>query len=526
MKLSFKFKIALLSFTVSGALLTAFGTLFFAFAFHNGIDRMDREIRTLAESSLHGARPAIYWNNYDRSLSFIYGESNPTRLALLVVNSQDQVVFQSKNAPPELATLPRPHRSSPADNGRPLNAESLSNRLDQNSDGRISPTEFDGPPTDFFMFDTDKDGFISRDEAAQNDTRPMAPPPMHGEPIHPDPPTFQTLETAKGNWRIGTFNNPKLSVLMAMDMGVFYADINRFRIAFIITVPMGLILLGISGWFMAARAMKPVAIIADTAAGITAKGLNLRIPDVGSDIELERLVCVVNHMLDRLEKSYQQAMRFSADAAHELQTPLTILQGELDNAIQTSSDGSTEQQRYSMLLEELRNLKAIVQKLLLLAHADEGRLKLNLEPVDLSELVRNATEDLEMMAPTLTLRAHIEEGIWVQADHALLNQAIRNMTSNAAKYTTENGEAIFTLERDHHSVHFTLANTAPAISDQDRSLLFDRFYRVEKSRTAAGSGLGLSLALEIIRAHGGNLVLDPAERGRVSFTLSLPVNPT
>jgi signal transduction histidine kinase len=331
-----------------------------------------------------------------------------------------------------------------------------------------------------------------------------------------------TVETSTVNWRAGVFCTEEITLVAAMDMDAFNAEVNRFRTAFMIAVPVGLILLGLLGWFLAGHAMKPVAAIADTVAGITAKGLDKRIPMISNDIELERLVTVSNNMLDRLEKSYHQAVRFSADAAHELQTPLTILQGELDNAIQSSEDGSDEQQRYSMLLDELRNLKAVVQKLLLLAHADEGRLNVQHQPVDLSELATNAAEDIELMAPHLDIELDIAPDIVVSGDPALLNQTIRNMTSNAAKYAKAHGRAVFALKRDDGNVHFTLSNTAFPIPEEDRPLLFDRFHRVDKARTTAGSGLGLSLAREIARAHGGDLVLDPCVEEMVSFTLTLP----
>lgn len=524
MKLSFKFKIATLSFAVSGALLTIFGLVFFAFIYQSGLERMDRELRTLAESSLHGARPPQHWKNFDQSLKFIYGENSSTRIALFVVRHDDEVQYQSDNAPAELAQLPRPNIPSEE---RPGPEAHFSEKLDLNKDGHVSIEEFDGPAGDFFRFDVDGNGTISRKEANAIDQPPRGHPPGGHPPTRytpriKSPPLFQTLETTMGNWRVGLFDDPRLRISMAMDMSEFYADIDRFRIAFMIAVPLGLVLLGMAGWFLAGRAMKPVAAIADTAEGITAKGLDQRIPAVGNDIELERLVTVSNNMLDRLEKSYHQAVRFSADAAHELQTPLTILQGELDNAIQSSEDGSAEQQRYSMLLEELRNLKGVVQKLLLLAHADEGLLNLSLHPIDLSDMLRSATEDTEIMAPGLTIETRIPEGIKVLADPALLNQTIRNMTSNAAKYSTESGSAVFELEQTKKTIRFTLANTAPPIPDEDRPLLFERFHRVEKSRTTAGSGLGLSLAREIARAHCGDLVLNPYADGMVSFTLSLP----
>lgn len=540
----------MLSFLVSGALLTAFGIIFFAFVYQSGIDRMDREIRTLAESSLHGARPPEHWQSFDQSLRFIYGEDSTSRIALLIAGYGDRIEFQSENAPPELAELPRPELARPQGKGRPgappqrgskpLNdrmggpgssagfggSEEHFSELDANNDGQISSEEFDGPAEHFSTLDANNDDILSQDEIREINEPRQGPNPARGTPPSTPPPsdstTFKTIQTASGDWRIGMFHAPQLTLIMAMDMNTFYADINRFSTAFLIAVPLGLLLLGITGWFLAARAMRPVAIIADTAAGITAKGLDKRIPQVGNDIELERLVSVTNNMLDRLEKSYQHAVRFSADAAHELQTPLTILQGELDNAIQSSEDGSTEQQRYSMLLDELRNLKAVVQKLLLLAHADEGRLNLNPAPVKLSELIHDAAEDIEIMGPGLNIEMHIADDITISGDLALLNQTLRNMTSNAAKYATENGTVIFTLNQEPSGIQFTLANTAAPIPEEDRPLLFERFHRVEKSRTTAGSGLGLSLAREIARAHGGELALAPYADGMVTFTLTLP----
>lgn len=539
MKLSFKFKIATLSFGVSAALLTAFGLTFFAFIYSSGIERMDRELRTLAEAPLRGDRPEHYWQQFEESIRFVHGEGTAEHLALMVIGSDDRILFQSDNAPAQFALLERPDVPPPPDapSGSRMKQFFL-DWHDADKDQRISPDEFPGPRSRFSQHDTDNNGYIDGEELAR---MPMPPgrregrpgrgsgglPPgfdaLEGPPL-PNASRFTSLRAPSVNWRVGIFRTPEMTLIAAMDMDSFNAEVNRFRNAFMVVVPLGLVLLGFMGWFLADRALKPVAAIAATAEGITARGLDKRIPRVGNDMELTRLVDVSNSMLDRLEKSYHQAVRFSADAAHELQTPLTILQGELDNAIQGSEDGSEEQQRYSMLLEELSNLKAVVQKLLLLAHADEGRLNLNPQPVDLSELIESAAEDIEIMAPGLQIEKEIEPGITVTADAALLNQVIRNMTSNAAKYADVGGHVKYSLHPDGRSIRFTLANSAPPIPEEDRLLLFERFHRVDKARTAAGSGLGLSLAREIARAHRGRLELNPYTDGMVSFTLSLPLS--
>ncbi len=534
MKLLFKFKIALLSFTVSGILLLTFGIALFAFIYSSGLERIDRELRSLAEVPLRGGHRDMHWTNFGDSLSFIYAD-RAEQIALTVLHRDGETLFQSTNYPVQLNRLIPAEWPMPAGGG---DAQVVA-RLDRDNDGKISRTEFDGPAERFDFHDRNRDGFI---EAAEMqgmpgpgpggrgpDPRPNQPPRNpQGRPGGPDfsapiDSAVQTVQIEQRSWRTARFSTPEVTVLIAMDMNMFNAEIGQFRTAFMIAVPSALILMGAVGWLMAGRAMKPVAAIAETAEGITARDLDKRIPMVGNDIELERLVDVSNNMLERLEKSYHQAVRFSADAAHELQTPLTILQGELDLAIQSSADGSEEQQRYSMLLDETLNLKAIVQKLLLLAHADEGRLNINPQPVDLSELIANAAEDMAFMAPELKIFTAIDESVTVPADPALLNQVIRNMASNAAKYSQERGSAFFTLTHCDKETRFTLSNTAPAIPEADCERLFDRFHRVDKSRSASGSGLGLSLAREIARAHGGDLVLNPYDDGMVSFTLSLPL---
>ena len=271
--------------------------------------------------------------------------------------------------------------------------------------------------------------------------------------------------------------------------------------------------------------MRPVRLITGIAEKITAQGLDQRIPVAKADAEFLRLIRVINGMLNRLERGFQQAVRFSADAAHELQTPLTILQGMLDDAVRHSAPGSAEQQRSSELLEEVQGLKVIIRKLLILSRADAGRLDISYEPVNMTVLVESVLEDAEIMAPHLRIEQRIRPGLTVQGDPQLIRQVVQNMVSNGIKYNLrENGLLRCYLSRKSGAVRFRVVNTGPAIPPNRRKRIFDRFYRVDRSRSnrVPGSGLGLALALEITRAHKGRLVLDPPADGLISFTLSLP----
>jgi len=215
--------------------------------------------------------------------------------------------------------------------------------------------------------------------------------------------------------------------------------------------------------------------------------------------------------------------RFSADAAHELRTPLTVLQGELEQALQ-DAPGEAEQRLYADTLEEVQRLKDIIRKLLLLSQADTGQLRLTRERVSLSEMVAGIREDTEALAPHLTVRSDVAADVWVHADADLLQQALHNLSSNAVKYNREGGAVELTLRRTEGLAEFSILNTGPGIASHDQPHVFDRFYRSDRSRGRRidGLGLGLSISREIIRAHGGDLVLDESRDDHTTFTVSLP----
>ena len=305
----------------------------------------------------------------------------------------------------------------------------------------------------------------------------------------------------------------------------FQAEIRRFRITCLVATPAALLLLAAAGWLLAVQALRPVKVLTQVAGRITATGLDQRVPAMPADREFQNLIDVINAMLARIERSYRQATRFSADAAHELKTPLTILQGQLEQAVQTAAGGSREQRTCAELLEEVQRLKAIIRKLLLLAQADAGQMRLNMRRLDFGAMVRDVGEDIRTQAPGVTLRTEAAGEVWVKGDADLLNQAVQNLAGNALKFNDERGGIRLTLRAATGQAVLTVANTGPGIPAGERDRLFERFYRADKARNRRvdGSGLGLSLAREIARAHGGELVLDRSDANLTVFTLSLPL---
>ena len=341
-------------------------------------------------------------------------------------------------------------------------------------------------------------------------------------------PLLRTVALEGRPWRLLLMGSDNLTLALAVDLSDVLAE-GRSQIRVLaLAAPLALLLLAGAGWLLAAQALRPVRILTDVARNLTAKGLDRRIQTPGADREFQALTDVINGMLDRLETSFHQAARFSADAAHELKTPLAILHGQLEQALQRAPAASQEQQTYAALLDEVQRLTGIVRKLLLLAQSDAGHLRLGLEPVDLSQELDALLEDLPLLGPGLSLRRAIEPDVRVRADPDMLRNVLRNLLSNAVRYNRPDGAIACTLRPSDGRAELLLENSVAPGQPLDFARLFERFYRGDRARNRLvdGTGLGLSLAREISRAHGGDLTAEPAgEEGWIRFRLSLPLAP-
>jgi signal transduction histidine kinase len=201
------------------------------------------------------------------------------------------------------------------------------------------------------------------------------------------------------------------------------------------------------------------------------------------------------------------------------------MQGELENALQEAAPDSREQRVFSGLLEETQRLKTITGGLLMLARADAGQLKPALENVDLTAMIEGSLDDTRVMAAELELHFEIDlaPGVIVRADPVLLRTALLNLFVNAVKYNETGGTIRTRLESRDGAALLTIGNSGPGIPDSDHGRVFTRFHRVDaaRQRKVDGVGLGLSLAREIIRAHGGELELLESRPGWTSFRLRL-----
>jgi signal transduction histidine kinase len=299
------------------------------------------------------------------------------------------------------------------------------------------------------------------------------------------------------------------------------------RNAFLFSAPLALLVIAFGSWIIASRAISPICKLTSATRGLSAKNLNDRIEEGSEDREFSELIQVFNDMLERLERSFNQATRFSADAAHELKTPLTILQGHLESALQEAPDDSEQQRRLGMLLEETQRLHGITRRLLLLAQADAGQIKVKGESIRIRDLLAEMVEDFEMQAPQTRYTLSKGEEVTVSLDRSLVTQILQNLLSNAVKYNDETDPWVkIDYEIVGSELKIDINNGGDGIPESAQARLFERFSRVDSARNRGvdGFGLGLNLSREFARAQGGELSLAESSPGMTRFRLTLPID--
>ncbi|MEH2065817.1 MAG: ATP-binding protein [Nostoc sp.] len=510
---SFRLRIALLSAALAGSTLVGFGAVSWFQIYNAKISRLDAELLN------HLMRPTRSsdgegWQLYPDSLPYALGGGTniKTPIALLVLDAKGNTLYESNSLPADvnvnrllvqrLQLTPQPPPPPREPPPLPDFSRDLENFSPKKREASNSPPSRRGFALDF-----------------PGDVRNR--PPL----ISPRSPQFVTEETGITAWRIGAAKFPNVQVAIGVSLQAVNQEMATIRNIFLVSIPGALLLVAVGAWLVSGGALRPIHQLTGVIQQVTVKGLDQRIPIGTIDVEFVELIQVFNLMLERLERSFTQASRFSGDAAHELKTPLTILQGELERTLQQVDPGSEVQQRLSNLLDEVRRLSGIMRKLLLLSLADAGKMSLYLVEVDMSELLMEMLEDLEMLAPQLIVQTDFTDGLRVMGDRDLLIQVLQNMFSNAIKYNLTNGWIQICADQTSTTLDVTIANASQDIPPSDRDRIFDRFYRGDPSRTRKvdGIGLGLSLSREIARAHRGDLTLDLTPSGQTAFTLSLPM---
>lgn len=298
----------------------------------------------------------------------------------------------------------------------------------------------------------------------------------------------------------------------------------------VLVAPLLLIASLVLAYVIAGRAFRELGLVINEVQAISdGRSLHRRLAIPSSGDELARLTTTLNEMLERLENSFAGLRRFTADASHELKTPLAVLRADIERAMSQSTPRTDRLVALEEALQETTRMADLVNGLLTLARADERRFDITNEPVALGALVREVSETATILGESAGLRVEMPlvEEATVVGDAPRLRQLLLNLVTNAIKYTPGGGSVEITLARHDRTVVFSVRDTGIGISAEDLPHVFERFYRADRvrSRTSgrAGFGLGLAISQWVAEAHGGSISVRSRLARGSTFTVTLPL---
>jgi len=289
--------------------------------------------------------------------------------------------------------------------------------------------------------------------------------------------------------------------------------LRHIRNLLLMMAPLVLVLAGLGGWILARRSLKPVSEITETARKISLLQLDERLPVPEQNDEIRQLVRTFNAMIERIQTGVEKIRRFTADASHELRTPLTVLRGEIEVTLRKPREKQEYIATLQSNLKEIYWMEKIVNDLLLLSRADAGELTLQKKRTDVSTLVKECVDLHRYRAEAKKIALDLQisdDRIDCDMDADRMRQVLTNVLDNAVKYTPEGCSIHVELKREDRQILLSVTDTGIGIPAKDLPFVFDRFYRVDKSRSREqhSSGLGLSISKWIVEAHGGKIEIE------------------
>lgn len=307
-----------------------------------------------------------------------------------------------------------------------------------------------------------------------------------------------------------------------------------------LVAPLALLISAGLAYLIAGGAFRPVDRLINEVEAITdGRSLHRRVPTDEADEEIARLSDTLNRMMGRLQGSFGALRRFTADASHELKTPLTVVRADVERAMHPAATPHERAQALEEAMQEIARMSDLVDSLLTLARADEGRFDLHREPVQLDALVQDVFETAMILGEDagVSVSLPLVEDAVVLGDPTRLRQLFLNLVTNAIKYTPKGGHVEITLSlRNNNEIGFAVRDTGVGIAAADLPHVFDRFWRADRARSRRGAdgkglaertgfGLGLAISQWIAQAHGGTLTAHSRLGRGSTFTVLLPVAP-
>ncbi len=343
-----------------------------------------------------------------------------------------------------------------------------------------------------------------------------------------DSPTAGETQLRQLTYPVIKNGNIILLLQLASPLKRLHQQLFLFALLLISVAAMTLICFTVLQWFLLGKLLTPLKQLAGQIRQTDEEALLPCVVPATSPAELRLLADSYNSLSDRLNRSLQRARQFSADVTHELRTPLTILRGETELALCRDKDKEELQQVLSSNLEEISRMSHLIEDLLLLSKSELGEVPLRMEALDLGSLLEELYSQAQILGTDKQIEIQknaSEEQISLFADGLRLRQLFLNLLSNAIKYTPEGGRVRISWSLHSGSAQVSIEDSGIGIDNAHQAHIFDRFYRIEKTRNRAdgGSGLGLSIAKWIVDAHGGSIQVSSVPGQGSCFTVRLPL---
>ena len=304
--------------------------------------------------------------------------------------------------------------------------------------------------------------------------------------------------------------------------------LDRFRLILKLTLPMLVIVASLGGYWLSRRALAPVDEIIKSARSIGVQNLSSRLAVPGPQDELRRLTETLNEMLARIETSFKRITQFTADASHDLRTPVALIRTSAELTLRRPRSDEEYREVLTRILGTSVETSHLIENLLTLARADAGAAGLQLRRVDLIPPLEKAVEQASVLAAAKNIRVtngFASHSVWVNADSAAMERLFLVLLENAVKYTPDGGRVEVQVQNGGAIAKVEIRDTGIGIPSKDLPHIFERFYRADdaRSREPGGSGLGLAIAKWVVDMHGGTIEAQSEPGGGSVFRIGLPV---
>jgi heavy metal sensor kinase len=377
------------------------------------------------------------------------------------------------------------------------------------------------------IYDEDGNWIFRAPSLERNRFPPIAPGVGKGT-------SFQNRQLGNKPFRFITqsieVNGRSYTVQTGVPTDQIIATLSLFRRYLLMLAPLLLLAAASGGYWLSRRALSPVDAITRTARNIGGSNLGNRLEKLTTGDELQRLSDTLNEMLARIESAFLRVTQFTADASHELRTPISLIRTEAEIALRKSRGNEEYREALRHVLLEAERTSSLVEELLSLARADSGRENVHLTILDLRSAIAEIANEWRQLVESRNLQftqAIADCELPVLADRMALQRLLAILLDNAVKYTPPPGVVELRLEARNGNAVICVRDTGIGIAEQDQSKIFERFYRVDKarSREQGGAGIGLAIADWIVQQHHGSIAAQSSIGNGSSFVVELPIQP-